>query len=682
MQVDDRSAIPMPSNTRSARPPEKKEHQEFNEALWQSYLSIPALRKYVGRLTKTDLNTRDKILKVYQAVIINVEKTFANFAAILSASEKKYDNNSVHPSRLEELENRVLERQNLGLIEFYRTVVQKLLSAEIRTPDDLVKANYEDNAQFAEAIKAWFDSAESKSCLSQIRELSTGYIPPQIRSLENLEELVLTNRFIKNDYLTIPIELAECKKLQRFSCNNVRIREVPTEVLELPYTSHSFEILVNNQHYFLRQMVYGMGGADYLKEKIKTRRVFTPESDPYRIGQDTNRLMRQWIEENKESLNRVTKIDLSAKFSRSFFPEEIMLCSNLRSLAVETAYFFPEITALRSLRKLTFFNHNDPSHCKEFVKHGLPDLSTLEHLEELTIPLLTIDEAFLELKNLKRLTITPLGWNATPSRENLPCDEILDSSIQGIQDCLRDNNASAAALGMFLDIYRSIIKHIGKEPELRAIEANFENQPGKLYLQLKQWLTRNNELLIPLAESCPSDCEYQDECKKEIDTFLNGNHDDYSYYSYYSGSDEGSSKPPSPNKNDRLAAMTERTVVAAPLRAVPRAVPRLVAPRGDSRALNLSQFPIPPPKLTMPYRWKIVLRDWVQTKSMSKSKIVAGAVFGIFLTGISLYLAKSITAKVLTSTFIAVVAFNLLFKVAKESLFRIAPTDGFLTHPN
>lgn len=668
-------------------------NNELWQARWRDYLNLPALKEYTGRINAEPDKWSALSRQVYDAVIKAVETTFAEAAFILKSSKIKYGNDAINPFRLAELATQVSERRDEVLIAFYTSLEWYFYfpnqSTSVRSYP--LKEDYTTKLEFANAIRSWFAKEESQPYLMRITILTTGSIPPEIKYLKNLRELTVNNKFLINDFLIVPVELSECVNLRIITFQHpVRIKDVPIEVLEMTSSeewfinggNHPFYHFVVDQHYFLNQLVAEMDGQEPLRKTLLNKC-----KETYRMYLDNIILYKQWIESNKEKLANVVKIDLT-EYGGLFFPKELDQLPNLQKLTLRALYFFHEIYNLKSLKELCYsfpYTASEFHWVRKFDKIEIKKFTIFENLEKLTIPSesMTYFSDLLALKNLKELKISNV-YSFGIRNDVFPSDEFLDSSVEGIQYYLREDKNTSETIKKRLDDYRFIIRRIPNGDFcLNLLEASYSKQPGKLYLHMRRWIVQNKQYLWGFLEGLFHTSHYA-KFKHEIEVIIGGKYDDAPHPSDpaiwmenslpFSEENEfssffGVSKDKQGNdwlsKNEEslgeFLSMTETEI----LKTAPILRRTVSTDGGEQRPALIPQKSISTHPISE--RKKLIYRDWIQASSISKTKIVAGVIFtATVLSGISLYIVRSYVAKFIATTFIAIVAFNLLFKYTKQ----------------
>lgn len=592
---------------------------------WNQYTEIPALSAFVGRFQNIP-NDFQRVKALYQAVIEVIEQAYTNSESILKASKAKYLQDAFNPYRLQEL---ILNNEDRKLIEFYESIRLRieLMNGrnKILTPGDLERDNFTSDSEFAKAIRAWFkDDIQSSPCLDQVISLVSGAIPPEIKYLTKLGDLALISA-LRHPYCfpSLPRELAQLKHLSNVIVpKSVRLGEVPHELLELPYKegwnfdprragaqdrTYSFFHYVSEKNLFLFKLIADLDTPFFRREIIP---ITQREDEEYRNLIDSIRIMEQWLQQNKTKLSNVTKLEFY--WSYAYFPN-IQEFENLKNLDVGGATcFYPEITELSNLENLSIAAHKG---AKKFSKYRLPDLRNLKKLKSLTIPLLTIPREFLALTNLEVLHISPDDFE-------LPCDEVLDSSIRGIQRCLLGHSS----FKNYLDLYKEILAGIdGEQPIIDDLKNRYLFRPGKLFLLLRGRINSYKKLLMPIFESASS-LRLPPFVSEELKKFRNGAYDNSPY----------------------------QTIERDPF---------------ENQKGNTAKFPS---------LHALVLRDWIQQKTtLSSIKAAVVSFFCTFALGTSLtsltFSTYSFTAKIIVGSIITIaittLTVALFIKIARKPIF-------------
>lgn len=489
------------------------------------------------------LPAQEKVKRVYQAVIFDFQLTFPNSEARLLESKTRHSNDALCVGRLKELCRMMKENRDKDLISFFTKICKPTMEMPFTVPLDLTPEHYRQSIyqewvaspcpkekflgiykkRHAQAIREWMALESSQPCLRQIieidiEELKLNTLPPEIKYLKNLEVLNLsaTQRF-ENErpecLSTLPKELTQLPRLRRIKCVDEHVfKWIPRDVLNLSYIkpdgrrapvesviySPAFKYFVDDKLEFLNKMIEEMEGGEAFLDGLE---------DMWGTWNDNLRVLdalTNWFDTNKEKAKTITSIVTSGRFGESHFisfPIELQNLSNLETLEIVYRYFLPEITGLRSLKSLKIKFHRNT------IIKNLPNLTNLSLLEDLEIPLKNLPVELLALKNLKKLKIKEEFSEYYPDAiynypdKDLPCDEILSSSIIGIQQCLMDSTTIPGChLRERIHIAQWIIKSLLlvkgiQRPDLEVLEATYREEPGKFYLSMRNWLVANRDLL-------------------------------------------------------------------------------------------------------------------------------------------------------------------------------------------
>lgn len=605
----------------------RAETDELWNERWNQYKNIPALAKFI-KLYQHLPGKFQQVKAVYEAVIRVIKQENQDSEPIFKASKEKFHLDALNPYRLQEL---LLDNEDQKIIYFFSAIKKQINAIENEdktpTPPHLTQNQYNSEREFADAIKEWFkDGALCKSCLDQISYIELNSIPSEIQYLSNLEILFI-DAIPNPSYMTsLPTELSKLKRLENIMLGgdfSFTFREVPLELLELPYKEGwAFDqVGVDPQNRYYTFGSYATWKAKYLSNMVQQldpifwRNEIEPiqnrNNDEYRNSIDSIKTMEQWIEQNKAKLSEITELEINESWA--YFPSNIREFDQLKILKIKYAnYFYPEVAELRNLESLTFIPRYLTTPTLD--EYPLPNLSDLKNLKSLSISLKTIPKELLALTNLETLHLSSNEFT-------LPCDEVLDSSNKGIQNCL----SNQPLFNDYVNFYKDLLGKIdGEQPVIDSLTNLYREQPGQLFLHLRNRINSYRDLLAPIFENCFS-IQLPAFVSEELKRFQNGTYDNCLY----------------------------PTLKTDPS----------VHQKGNSIRLQ--------------YRHAIVLRDWIQDTTISRIKMTVALLFSGFVVGTSwgalwsplaLY-NYSFTAKIVISSFIAITLANLFIKIIKRPNF-------------